>query len=160
MRADAAESAEAFAADRNRPAAEPIDEIARGGRIPPPRRMPVMTGAAGSGGDGKSYRYVPGQGIVEEDAKQADPREFPLPYVMGGQRPNTADTTPAAGNGRVPAPAAARTPAAAPTPAAKPAPDAADDPDIPAPKKKSAVKIDPRSLEKFLKQNATRTDGP
>jgi hypothetical protein len=174
-----AESGEAFAADRPRPGAEPLDEIARGGRVPPPRRFPGMVDAAAAGAEGPSYRYVEGQGLVPEDPKHADPREFPLPYMLGGPRPTMPGGPADAGNGRAPTPSAHRPSQAGPPVADRPASGeprndpvgmgaspsdkiksgAGSGPDTPATKKKP-VQLDPKALEKFLRRNANRTDGP
>jgi hypothetical protein len=173
-----AESGEAFAADRIRPGAEPLDEPARGGRIPPPQKLPAMGYAATAGEEGRSYRYVEGQGMVPEDPRQVDPREFPLPYMLGGPRPTVPGSPADIGNGRAPTPTTTRPPGAGTPGAGRPAPGgsridpsapgtttpdkpkagADGNPDAPVAKKKP-LQIDPKALEKFLKGNTNRTGG-
>ena len=117
--------------------------------------------------------------MVPEDLRQADPREFPLPYMMGGPRP----AVPGTGASREQrsadsqATTAARTPEDAPGGARKepgespvirtagtPAGPDTDDPRSSASSgsskaKKKPVKLDPAILERLLQRNANRTPG-
>ncbi len=121
------------------------------------------------------YRFVEGQGMVPEQNGPADPKEFPLPYVVGGARPT--DPKRGAGKSDVPIqqgpsrglagevdPAAVRAArAAAAEESAKTgrdetAPAAAGKATTPAKPKKRA-KIDPAILERMLQQSPGRPAG-
>ena len=82
----AADSGEVFAADRSS-AGGPAR--ARGPSRPGPANPRVVATPVlpNDGRSGPSYRYVPGQGMVPEQWLPSDPREFPLPYLLGGPRP-------------------------------------------------------------------------
>lgn len=90
--------AEDFAIGR-RSGAAPRDRVARGSATADPRRSAAGAIADGADATGPAYRYVEGQGVVEEEGP-ADPKEFPLPYMMGGPRPTGPSRGPrAAGTG-------------------------------------------------------------
>src|SRR5207302_8173888 len=126
---------ESFASDRNRTGATPLDPLVQGIRTGDPRRLPTIAHPGGQGPGGKAYRYAEGQGMVPEDLRQADPQEFPLPYMMGGPRPNVPGTGATRGQGAAQPPAtrSARTPGGSPgaaleEPGTSPAEAAADNP--------------------------------
>jgi hypothetical protein len=168
---------EPFAADRGRFGPAPLDQFARGINAGDPRRLPANAKPAAQAAGGPAYRYAEGQGMVPEDLQQADPREFPLPYMMGGPRP----IVPGAGASREQRTAdsqatrAARTPGEAPIAARKEPGASPDDrtagtpagPETADPRsslssgsskaKKKPVKIDPAVLERLLQRNANRT---
>lgn len=162
------EADESFAVGRHRPGTEPLDQIARG-RRPGDPRQPTVMGNPATQGPGRAYRFVEGQGMVPEDPSQADPREFPLPYMLGGPRPKTPGDGAARPAGRIPPPLPAPTnrPVAG-VPATPTTPE--DDADVPplpdrpasrrsdpaTAKKSKPVSIDPRILEKLLQRNANR----
>ena len=79
---------EVFAAGRMRRGARAADPVTRDVR-PDPRRPgnPGFPVPPAQGPRGKTYRYVEGQGMVTEESPEADPREFPLPYMLGGPPP-------------------------------------------------------------------------
>ncbi len=82
----AAGSGEVFAADRL-PAGGQVQgrgSSRAGTANPQVMATPVLPN---DGRSGPAYRYIPGQGMVPEQWPLADPREFPLPYMMGGPRP-------------------------------------------------------------------------
>jgi hypothetical protein len=173
----ATEPVETFGAGRNRDGLVPLDQIAQGMKSGDPRQVSAIAKPGAAEVGGRAYRYVEGQGMVPEDAQQADPQEFPLPYMMGGPRPavpsrsaarsEARNRAQAAMAGSVPADPAAVRAGLAPTPA-----EAATDPAAPVsakplsasskadrPKKKP-VKIDPAILEKLIQKNADRPVGP
>lgn len=172
------EAGESFAADRSRSGGETIDEIARSQRPVDPRPFSAM-GNPGAQAGGRAYRYVEGQGMLPEDARQADPREFPLPYMLGGSRPQVPGEI-AKGDGRIPPPATRAAGVrgtgsprgARPDRVAPPAEADDSDPALPEPPKsraagttntpaakKKPVTIDPKILEKLLQKNANRPVG-
>jgi hypothetical protein len=173
-----AEPGEAFASDRGRYGAPTLDQIAQGIRTGDPRRLPTIANPGGQVPGGRAYRYEEGQGMMPEDLRQADPQEFPLPYMLGGPRPNAPGPAAPKGQGpsRSPATSGPRTSGAAATargePEAAPAvpavedlagPEAADprssgSPASPKAQKKP-VKIDPAILERLLQRNVNRPTG-
>jgi hypothetical protein len=172
-RPNAADTDETFAAERSRLASPPVEQVAQGIKVRDPHQLPTLANSAGRAASGNAYRYLEGQGMVPEDLRQADPREFPLPYMMGGPRPTVAGTGATSGQGGTESPATrnTRTPGGAPGPArgelggspdertaGTPAgPDAAEPRSSGSPKaKKKPVKIDPAILERLLQRNAGR----
>lgn len=171
------ESDESFAADRDRPAGESQDTMARAPQAGDPRAPSTMRNPANRAPGGKAYRYVEGQGMVPEDPGQVDPGEFPLPYPVGGPRPTVRGSVSPRGNipGQPPATigaTGARSSAGTPADELRPradrsspvqgepaAPPMTANQATPAAAKKP-VKLDPKFLEQFLKRNANRTDGP
>jgi hypothetical protein len=169
---------EAFGSDRSRPAGSSLDSVVSGmtPRQGGGTRMPAQ--AAGPNTH-PAYRYQPGQGMVSEDLLQADPKEFPLPYLLGGPKPTpSVKTTPRPRNRAGSAPSedqaiagSSRSPARGTA-----APENADtmpsvstnapttvsskaDPGM-AKKPSKPVKIDPAILEKLLRRNADRAPSP
>ena len=180
----AAEADEEFAADRNRAGLARLDQIARGIKTGDPRQILGHRQARDAQeAAGRAYRFVEGQGMVAEDPQQADPHEFPLPFMLGGPRPGDpsraatkGDPSRAATKGNARSrPQVSKAAATKGDPAAVRAgmadADASDpagrDPDKPrtAPSKadgtakKKSVKIDPAILEKLLQKNANRAAG-
>src|SRR5262249_10553485 len=124
---------------------------------------------------GPAFRYVEGQRMVPEDARQADPEEFPLPFMLGGPKPTLPGGAAAQASGRGRAsttgdaarpgssrtirpgpgdPAAGVSDAESPqTPAAKPLGSCTS---AASPTTKKPVTIDPKILEKPLQGNANR----
>lgn len=172
------ESDEDFAADRDRKGARLLDEMTRRIQLDNPRQAAGMRGPAPRAEGGRSYRYVEGQGMVPEESGGADPREFPLPYMMGGPKPTLpgAGSNRAGGRGASDAPKDAVVPGRSadarprketlpsdaeridPTAEGSTRPAAGDVPGAPSAKKKP-VKIDPKILEKFLQRNAAPPAG-
>jgi hypothetical protein len=174
MLPEGAEPAEDFATERRAAGPLPIEDVARGAK-PAARRRSAADGIPGDEDAHQSYRFLEGQGMVPEESGPADPKEFPLPYVLGGQRP----TDPRRGAGKsapLQQPGATRGLAGEVDPAAVRAAMAAaaeeagkagrDDPDSAAatkgttPAKKKRVKLDPAILERMLQQNPGRPAGP
>jgi hypothetical protein len=173
-----AEGGENFAAGRNRPGPASPDPLVQGIRTGDPRRLQGLASPSGLAANGDAYRYVEGQGMVPEDLRQADPAEFPLPYVQGGTRPATAG--PGVKGGQRPTESTA--PRNLPTPGqpgvtrGEPgAPSEVPDEGVPAElgatnprsggspassKPKKPVKIDPNILERLLQRNANRPSTP
>ena len=170
-------SAEAFATDRLRAGADPSDELTRG-TPPGDRRPPAMRRPTVQGDGLRSYRFVEGQGIVPEDPNQSDPREFPVPYMLGGPRPTVPAASPNKANrpSRVPASEAAeqgispdsglpeldepRMPVSTRDPAIPDAPrSGSTSTQATSAVRKKPVKIDPKILERFLQKSAGRPDG-
>jgi hypothetical protein len=168
------EPVEAFGSDRGRPAGSSLDTVVSGmtlghgggARTPAPALDPNTNPA---------FRYRPGLGMVPEDLLQADPKEFPLPYLLGGPKPtasgktvapqrNRGDSPPSAdpSNGASsrsptpgkPAPGIADTMPAGPTISSKTATSKVDSSTLKKPSK--SVKLDPAILEKLLRRNAER----
>jgi hypothetical protein len=172
------DSGEAFAADHNRSGGDVLDEIARNVRSGEARQPRAIRNPTAGGAGAPSYRYVEGQGMVPEESGQADPREFPLPYMIGGPRPDLPAAAASRGNGRGQQPIARRaadpgsTRPALPVPGDAPAQSDGIDPTVPDTRKppaandartsaakKKPVKIDPKILEKLLQGNANRAVG-
>lgn len=170
----AADGGETFAAERNRDSIVPLDQIARGMQSGDPGQISAIDSPRASRPAGRAYRYVEGQGMVAEDSSKGDPREFPLPYMMGGPKPtmpgqpgasqatsrsrtdlarHPADEPPARA-AAMPPPKNTSTSAPATdesqTATTSKKPTAAD-------KKKKTAKIDPAILQKLLQKNATRS---
>ena len=80
----AADDDEEFAADRNRVGLAGLDPVIRGMKTGDPRQISAMARPAAQEAAGRAYRFVEGQGMVAEDPQQADPHEFPLPFMLGG----------------------------------------------------------------------------
>ncbi len=170
----AADDDEEFAADRNRAGLAGLDPVIRGMKTGDPRQISAMARPAAQEAAGRAYRFVEGQGMVAEDPQQADPHEFPLPFMLGGPRPGDPSRAATKGEARS-RPPASRPGATKGDPAAVRAgmddADASDharrDPEKPrnAPSKadgaakKKSVKIDPAILEKLLQKNANRSAG-
>jgi hypothetical protein len=172
------DSGEAFAADRNRSGGDVLDEIARNARSGDPRQPRANRNPTAGLEGAPSYRYVEGQGMVPEESGQADPQEFPLPYMLGGPRPDLPAAAPGRANGLGQQPFAKRAADPSSTRPALPLPgDVSDpsdgiDPTVPGARKPPAandaraattknkpVKIDPKILEKLLQGNANRAVG-
>jgi hypothetical protein len=166
--------AETFAADRERTGGVPM-----GAEIPGPAmghgRTTMMSGGSTDASPGPAYRYLPGRGMVVEDPHQVDPREFPLPVLLGGPKPAaTGRSLPAESRRPNPRPTATDgTPASSASPigdAASPgragagstpkvsSPEAEASADTGAAKKSGKpLKIDPAILERALRnRNAVR----
>ncbi|WP_165247480.1 hypothetical protein [Paludisphaera soli] len=139
---------EAFAVDRSRisrstVAVEPV--VAEGGFVaPPPAHRVIQT---------PDMRYVPGQGMVEDESGGAD---APVPFAVSGVMPKLPPEGPA---GAQAAPAIPRPRSAAPVsaPDAPPLPTADvedDEDDLPPPPKKPSkpLKLDPEMLRRTLQQ--------
>ncbi len=167
------EDVEPFGAGRRRTGSEPIDSFARGVRPEEAGAAPGLSRPNVPAANGPFYRYVEGQGMQSEDPNQVDPREFPLPYMLGGPKPRIPGVAPQKHSDRMPPPTD-------PAPAAKArnsrgageAPVAVEDdvpplPDTPpsrvsgkgTPKKSKPVSIDPKLLQKLLQGNANRPPG-
>lgn len=167
------EDDEPFGAGRRRSGTELIDPYARGMRPTGPGALPGKEQANVPNSGGPSYRFVEGRGMLPEDPNQVDPREFPLPYMLGGPKPKV----PGAANPKrpdrmlpstVPAQGVrARNPQGAGVPAPAIDDDVPPLPDTPpvrtsgkTPAKKSKpVSIDPKLLQKLLQGNANRQSG-
>ncbi len=126
-----------------------------------------------------AYRYHPGQGMVAEDLLQADPKEFPLPYLLGGPKPTpSVKTVPRPRNRAGSAPSgneanagsslsAARGKAAPGSGGTMPSLSEAEPKTVSSKaesgtvkKPSKPVKIDPAILEKLLRRNAERAPSP
>jgi hypothetical protein len=168
------DAGEVFGSERGRPAGSSLDETVASMRAGHggTSATPTTTGDPNPGPP--AYRYRTGQGMVREDLLQADPKEFPLPYMLGGSKPTVAK--PAARRRNAVEPATSddgmnAAPAESPTrgqPAAGAAvtkPARSSDAQVSltkgdsgeVKKSKKPVKIDPAILEKLLRRNAERT---
>jgi hypothetical protein len=173
----AGDSGEVFAADRLPAGVQPRDRgPAR--QVPANPRVVAAPVSSNQGRSDPSYRYVTGQGMVSEQLLGADPREFPLPYMLGGPRPAAlGGTDPRAAGTRagVPAPRGSSWeglpplpggPAAAPpepargtgpqrTPKAAPAESAAAEPSQ-ATRPRKPLNLDPSLLQRVLNPTGSR----
>jgi hypothetical protein len=154
-RADAPESGEMFAADRNRSGAAPLEPAAPGNRMPGPRRLVVDGYPEGYPADRRTSRNPRSQAPDLDAGRQGDADEFPLPYMLGGPKPKLRPPAGIGDAGQDPAgtvePDAGRR---APADPALPKPGAVATPAAAA--KKKPVKLDPAILKKLLEKNANR----
>jgi hypothetical protein len=144
--ASTAEEDEAFAVDRSRisrPSAAVDPVVGQGGFVaPPPTHRVIQT---------PDMRFVPGQGMVEDESGGAD---APVPFAVSGVMPKL----PPEGQGRPAAqasPAIPRPRTVAPAADAPPLPsadDEDDEDDLPPPPKKPSkpLKLDPEMLRRTL----------
>ena len=171
----AQQGSEKFGSDRSRPPGASLETELPG----------LERGTAAARGLGASvidpkmnsaFRYKPGQGIVPEDLEKADPKEFPLPYMLGGPKPTLAkqpakplrksDGSPSSAKSADTAlpvlpddeaePASADPTKSGRIPPPKTLPKTTDRAAAKSTPKKPAS-IDPAILEKLLQRNANRT---
>ena len=167
------EADEPFGAGRRRSGTESNDSFARGVRPEEQGASPGMSRPNATGQGGPYYRYVEGQGMQPEDPNQVDPREFPLPYMLGGPKPKVPGVVNPTSPDRMISPTVPAPDAKASNPRGLgKAPAAVEDdvpplPDTPptrvsgkgTAKKSKPVSIDPKLLQKLLQKNTNRPPG-